>query len=344
MRRSRAYGPYRKRQRWRIIIRCDGREVTRYHPTEAEATAERDALNRSFERDETALKIDDALAEYERHLTRLGNKQGSIDTTTSRLRDMFFRDEKVTAHLVRDLTSTKVRRLYEAMAERRKVDTHRNTLGQARTFFGWCVDRGYMRRNPAEKLKGIGRRKRGKPQLRIDEAQKLMAACKADASPGAAGTMVALLLGMRASEIVGIVVRDLDAEATLLWIDDAKTAAGRRTLQVPPVLASRLVRLTAKKKPRDQIFPRDRHWLARECKRICRVANVPEVTPHGLRGTHASIIAEQGVTGHVAAQALGHSSYAVTEAHYVDPGATQRGQQAQVLQLLEKKKKTGNQD
>ena len=83
------------------------------------------------------------------------------------------------------------------------------------------------------------------------------------------------------------------------------------------------------------MFSGDRHWLSRECKRLCRAAKVPQVSPHGLRGTHASLVAEQGVTGHVAAQALGHASYAVTEAHYVTPEAAQRGRQAHVLRVLQ---------
>ena len=46
----------------------------------------------------------------------------------------------------------------------------------------------------------------------------------------------ALLMGMRASEMVSRVVRDLDDEGRLLWIPDSKTEAGRRKLQVPELL------------------------------------------------------------------------------------------------------------
>ncbi len=335
MRRSRVYGPYRKRRRWRLTIIDEGRQSFVSYATEAEAIKERNRLNRYLEAEENAITIEEALANYERYLTRKGNKRGSITTTVYRLRDLFFGSDEVTVHAVRHLTRAKMRTLYERLAERRSVDTHRNTLGQARTFLGWCVEQRHLRKNPATGLEGMGRRKRGKPQLRIDEARKLTATCLAEASPGSVGVLCALLLGLRASEVVQIVTRDLDDDGKLLWISDAKTEAGRRTLQVPAVLARCLGQLAQNMGPTERLFAGDRHWLSRQCKRLCRVASVPEVSPHGLRGTHASLVAEQGITGHVAAQALGHASYAVTQAHYVDPGAAQRGRQAQVLRVLD---------
>ena len=48
--------------------------------------------------------------------------------------------------------------------------------------------------------------------------------------------MMSLLMGMRASEIVSRIVRDLDDEGRLLWIPETKTEAGKRTLPVPEVL------------------------------------------------------------------------------------------------------------
>ena len=53
---------------------------------------------------------------------------------------------------------------------------------------------------------------------------------------GAVAAMMSLLMGMRASEIVSRIVRDLDDEGRLLWIPETKTEAGKRTLPVPEVL------------------------------------------------------------------------------------------------------------
>lgn len=95
-------------------------------------------------------------------------------------------------------------------------------------------------------MHGIGKVRHGKEQLRIDEARKWMVEAHRQADAGQAGAvaaMTALVMGMRASEIVSRVVRDLDDGGALLWIPDSKTLAGRRKLQVPEFLQPYLVEL-----------------------------------------------------------------------------------------------------
>jgi hypothetical protein len=55
------------------------------------------------------------------------------------------------------------------------VDSHRNILAKARTFLKWSMGKGYLRDNPLEGVQGFGKRRHGKPQLRIDEARKWQA-------------------------------------------------------------------------------------------------------------------------------------------------------------------------
>ena len=47
------------------------------------------------------------------------------------------------------------------------VDTHRNELGQVKTFIRWCIDQGWLWRAPLARVKPIGKRRRGQKQLRI---------------------------------------------------------------------------------------------------------------------------------------------------------------------------------
>lgn len=106
------------------------------------------------------------------------------------------------------------------------------------------VEKKWLPRHPLETVKGIGKVRHGKEQLRIDEARRWMVEAKRQADAGQAGAvaaMMALVMGMRASEIVSRVVRDLDDGGTLLWIADSKTLAGRRKLQVPEFLQPSLV-------------------------------------------------------------------------------------------------------
>jgi integrase len=89
------------------------------------------------------------------------------------------------------------------------------------------------------------------------------------------------------------------------------------------VLEPLLARLAAGKEPTERLFGPDcnRRWLRRAVQRICHLANTPIVGPHGLRGTHATLAVQAGITGDAVERALGHESFAVTTDHYAKPEA-----------------------
>jgi integrase len=53
-------------------------------------------------------------------------------------------------------------------------------------------------------------------------------------------------------------------------------------------------------------------------RKLCRDAGVPEVTPHGLRGTNATASMTANRNPHEVAAALGHASIHGTLRHYAD--------------------------
>jgi integrase len=180
--------------------------------------------------------------------------------------------------------------------------------------------------------------KAGKPRLRKDDARALNTLALERAKEGDEGailTLMALILGLRASEIVDRVVGDIDAAGTELIIDDAKTEAGNRTLMLPEVLQPLVAKLAAGKARGARLFgDRNRHWAYREVLRLCADAGVERVTPHGLRGTASSIAQTAGMLGNVVAQSLGHTSYATTKRHYTDPSAPANAQIERVVAAL----------
>jgi integrase len=143
---------------------------------------------------------------------------------------------------------------------------------------------------------------------------------------------------MRASEITDRIVRNLDDDARLLWITEAKTQAGVRRLQVPLQLQPLLKRFAHGKAPGDRIFgPKaSRFTVLRHVRRICKAAGVPIIPPHGLRGTHASLAMSAGGTGNLVAAALGHESFTTTERHYARPEAIAEARQSGALRELKK--------
>jgi integrase len=173
----------------------------------------------------------------------------------------------------------------------------------------------------ASEIRVEARRKRGKPQLRLDEARRWLAAALQAAltEPGALAGAMTLLMGMRASEVAERVVRDLDDQGRLLWIPHAKTAAGVRRLQVPVVLRPLLLALARGRQPNDPLFEGGtRWWVHYHVTQLCRLAKVPVVGPHSMRGLHATLATASGVTAEHVAASLGHESFEVTARHYAD--------------------------
>jgi len=79
---------------------------------------------------------------------------------------------------------------------------------------------------------------------------------------------------------------------------------------------------TARALADELLFPEStRYWLLRAVKRCCAAARVREVSAHGLRGTHAKMAREVGVSGVLLAQAMGHESETTTTEHYAGRAA-----------------------
>ena len=339
----RVLGPYKVRGReWRVIVvEESGSRTARNFETEEEAIQVVRSVNREIRKaDENT--IGEAKEAYEVYLRdEKQNKKRSYTATIWRL-GVFFSDDELG---LSSLGPSKCASYYSALRNRTTkygkpfaTDSHRNILAEAKTFLKWCVGRGYVRTNPLEGVEGTGKRRHGKPQLRIDEARRwqVKAAQLADeGEAGAVAALVTLVMGLRAGEVVSRVVRDLDDEGRLLWIPDSKTEAGKRTLQVPDVLRDRLLELAEGKKSNDLLFGyHDRNWPRKWVGKICKAAGVPRVTAHGMRGLHGTLAVETGISAHAVAAALGHESVTTTLQSYAKAGAGTSARQEKVLRVL----------
>lgn len=350
---ERLLGPYPDRDGFRVIeVGADGSRESTVHPTEARALRYMEMLRADLSSEQHTIKS--ALEAYKKHLAEKGNKQGSTDVTEWAI-GQFFPEPLLLA----TLSAKRCTKLYDELrtrpSERTKkplaADTHRNVLAQVKSFLAWCVKRGWLRENPAEDIQGIGKRRpRGKSlgkdgnTLRVKEARawyvKALELANAG-DQGATAALAALLLGLRANEIVSRRVSDLDedeAPGDLLWIPCSKTPAGRRTLEVPEVLRPLLIARADGKGPTRHLFecerkheraehkPHTRDWVIDQVRRICGKAGVPKITAHAMRGLLATITAERGLAGHLIAATLGHEDYDRTTAiAYAAPGSAAVG-------------------
>jgi integrase len=82
-------------------------------------------------------------------------------------------------------------------------------------------------------------------------------------------------------------------------------------------LRDHLQRLAANKQPDDLLFGLHwRDWVRKSVKRICAASGVSHVSAHSMRGLHATLAMDAGVTGAVVAASLGQTSAAVTIQSY----------------------------
>jgi len=342
-------GPHRNRPgRWLVYgIRVDGaaRDVFTY---EAEEVAKRQVQLANRGVGHVSIRsVGKMLDEYERHLRQKGNKPNSVKETIRRLR-RFFSDENL---LVHRLDEQRCKAYYNRFVEEGKAaDTHRNYLAEAKSFGRWCVTQKVISANPLEHIQGVGKRRHGKTQLTIDESRLWMAEAIQRANNGDAGAVAALmtlLLDLRCSEIVTRRVRDVDDGGRLLWVSDSKTEAGKRTMEIPAVLQPFLVGQGIGKADHEYLFPsgkaigdryktahRDRAWPRIHVHKICAAAGVTDVNAHGMRGLHASVAVEHGVTPHVVAHAMGHESFTTTAESYAKSESIRKARRAKVIRIV----------
>ena len=89
-------------------------------------------------------------------------------------------------------------------------------------FWVWAIGKGYAKMNPWMKSPQSGEKANvGKPQLRIDEAQKARSGGDAESTewrPSITGCVADVVIGTPAGEVAARVVRDIDDDGRVLWI------------------------------------------------------------------------------------------------------------------------------
>lgn len=335
----RVLGPYYERGWWRLVVIEGSVRTARKMASEADALKLKAKLE--VELAGEVASLGKVLDRYEQHLHRKGNKAVSVAGTMAKLRRFF----EGLAELPQ-LTPRKASQLYDRLSTEPSertgkplaTDSHRNILAEAKTFASWCVKGKLLKANPFTGVEPVGKRQHGKPQLRLDEARAFCrhAFDQADAGDvGAVAALTALLMALRAGEIVGRVVRDVDDGGQVLWIPDAKTPAGKRTVEVPIALQPYFRKLVEGRRSDELLFGEHwRDWPRKQVQRICKLAKVPMVCAHSMRGLHSTLAIRAGASPQIVAHSLGHEKPSTTLLSYAAPGSLQHGQLRSVSDRL----------
>jgi len=336
-----------EKRRWHIVGRDglpNGERIDRYTRNKGEVAGFETEMRLHFGID--SVPISQALDEFSTFLAIRGVKKPSKPQTIKHVRERVSYMVNVTSAARLDSITVEVAKTtYEELIARKPVRgakletvklsaaTHHAYLSAARAFWDFCVRKGYAAENPWMEVERAGTKPKRKKILRIDEGVRFVDVAHKLADLGdhrAIGALTAIYMGLRATEIVIRVGRDVDARGTRLVIEDAKTENGNKSLPLPPELQGYYRELARVAGPTGYLFPPDAQsqcgrrtyrWLLDGVHRICQLAEVPIVSTHGLRGTFATTATEEGVAIDAVVKALRHGARKVAEEHYIAPHA-----------------------
>lgn len=216
------------------------------------------------------------------------------------------------------------------------------TVAQIRTVLSYALNQalkwGAISRNVAAL---VDNPRAERPKIKAfnpEEARRFLEAVRGD--HWEALYTVAVCLGLRQGEALGLSWQDVSLDAGLLHVRKAlskkdktlvepKSKSGRRTIALPPMIISSLrahharqleQRLKAGDRWRDMglVFttgigtPVDHRALSREFHALLEAAGLPRLRFHDLRHSCASLLLAQNVHPKVVMEILGHSQISVT--------------------------------
>lgn len=205
-----------------------------------------------------------------------------------------------------------------------------------------AIDEGLIDKNPVRKvvIKAKPAKERRKKYLSEGELKKLIKQLDLTGETDDVNNEDLLILllaktGMRYAEGLGITPRDFDFDAHTLTISktwnyklapygfqQTKTRASVRKITLDHATAALFKAKINGKEPGEPIFIKPGHrkhgsTLNMRLQRHCKSAGIPEVTPHALRHTHASVLLYNGVSTLSVSKRLGHSDVGITQSVYL---------------------------
>nr|WP_279672389.1 site-specific integrase [Flexivirga meconopsidis] len=234
------------------------------------------------------------------------------------------------------------------LAAGKSPSTARQALGLLRGALDAAVNDGVLQRNPAVGVR-LPRMPRSEPSpLTHGELWKL-----ADAMPTDRDRVLTLVMGyggLRWGEVTALRVRDVQQRGAELRLREAVAEVGghlhvgtlkdheTRTVVLPATVATELASWIKAKDSNALVFPsatrtylRNGSWRRNVLNPVLEATGLPQITPHNLRDTAATLAINAGASVMAVAQLLGHETPSTTLRHYAGTFPTDLGDIAKKL-------------
>lgn len=200
-----------------------------------------------------------------------------------------------------------------------------------------AIDDGYISKDPTRKIVIKGKTPRPKKIKFLNQFQLQLLITNLNLKPKITWEWLILLVaktGMRFSEALAITPKDFDFNHQTLIINktwdykynsgfsQTKNKSSMRKIQLDWQLIMQFAGLIKDLDENQPIFVKDNKKIYNSTinnilERYCKKLNIPIITIHGLRHTHASILLFAGVSIASVARRLGHASMTTTQKVYL---------------------------
>ena len=256
----------------------------------------------------------------------------------------YIKNSDIAGLKLKDCNTIKLQKFFNNLSNTYSYTQLRYLCDVMRNFFNWCIDSGYILKNPCLKIeiKGnkseiIKRKKENKIEiLSEDEIEKIKEYIK--------GTEFELLFlldlstGLREGELLALTWNDIDLTKKTLRIEKSikevyvyddennrhietivqvpKTMTSFRTIPIPSTIISKLKKV--KNKNRIIFHDENMNYLkaknvSYKWKKVLKDCNIPHKKFHSIRHTYASTLLKNGVDIQTVAELMGHSAIAITQ-------------------------------
>lgn len=221
-----------------------------------------------------------------------------------------------------------------------KFDVQRAVNEEAKIVSAKTVANAYGLIRPVLKERGVNVfgvrmpqvRKPVKQYLQPEDIGKLVDAVKGDTCE--VPILLAVWLGMRRSEIIGLCWDCVDTENNLIhirravvpnekneWVlkDTAKNESSQRTVECPQYIMDKIKEIPRRKSGR--LFTMHPDTVRKHIHRACQKAGITDTTVHGLRHTNAAVMKTLGIDDRYAMERGGwscESTYRKTYSYVFD--------------------------
>lgn len=323
-----------------------------------------EALQKALlETDEIALWTKDfTLAEYLEHWleksVRVKNRPSTMATYEQSVRIISQHLGKIK---LRKLRPHQIEALYERLTEVYEPSTLYKIHRNFRTALGKAVKWGYLKENPMTRVDSPANRKTEKAVLTPEQLQQCLNYLQVHSPVIYMAVFLAAHTGMRRGEVAGLQWRDVDLESQTIrverslsevkgkvYISEPKTTKSLRTIAVSEQVLEALNAWKSHLEAQLQRPLREEDWVlvtkkgtpihpirfSVDFRNAVKKLDLPPVTFHGLRHTHATLLLMEKVPLKIISERLGHASITITADTYAHVTETMQREAVEALDRI----------